>query len=237
MDSLPLNIIDIAVIVALVLSGLLAFMRGLVHEVLSVGAWVGAALVTLYAFPHAQPIARDIITIELAADITAGVIIFLVALIVFSILSRAIAHKVQQSSLSALDRSLGLVFGVVRGAVIVCVAWLFMTWLLAEEDRPEWITAAKSKPWIEKGADLIQELVPESIRIEGEKAAESAKETTEDAIEAGETLNLIPSQPKPAAEDEGTNNGATDEEHGYKTDERGGLNEAIETLTEEQPQQ
>ncbi len=236
MDSLPLNIVDIAVIVALVLSGLLAFMRGLVHEVLSVGAWVGAAVVTLYGFPEAQPIARDFIPIELAADITAGVVIFLVALILFSIISRALAQKVQQSSMGALDRSLGLLFGVARGALIVVVAWMFMAWLLPPDDRPTWITEAKSRPWIERGATLVQQVVPESIRLEGERAAEAAKETTEDAIDAGEKLNIIPDQPEPAAPQEDTNNGASDDEHGYKTDERGSVDQLIESVTQEEQQ-
>ena len=61
MDSGGLAILDLALIAVVLLSGLLALLRGFVHEVLSFGAWIGAALVALYAFPYAQPYARDLI--------------------------------------------------------------------------------------------------------------------------------------------------------------------------------
>ncbi|MEQ9608473.1 MAG: CvpA family protein, partial [Kiloniellaceae bacterium] len=51
MDSLPINLADLIVIIVLVVSGIFAFVRGFVHEVLAVASWVGAAFVTLYAFP------------------------------------------------------------------------------------------------------------------------------------------------------------------------------------------
>lgn len=224
MDNLAINVTDIIVIVILLLSGILAFVRGLVHETLSIGAWIGAAVVTLYLFPVAQPFAREYISLELAADITAGVTIFLVSLILFSIVSRALSRQVQESSLGALDRTLGLLFGFVRGAVIVCVAWLVLVWLLPEDERPGWITEAKSRPLIERGAAFLQALIPEDIRIRGEEAAEKAKEGTEDAIEAEESLReLISPQPEPEAKDD-----ADSSREGYNPDQRDEMQRLIE---------
>ena len=57
-----MNTVDIIVVVVVVISGLLAFSRGMVRELLSVGGWVAAALVTLYAYPYTQPLARKYIT-------------------------------------------------------------------------------------------------------------------------------------------------------------------------------
>lgn len=224
MDSLPINVTDLVVIVILLLSGILAFMRGLVHETLSIGAWVGAAVVTLYLFPLVQPIARDYIALQVAADITAGVAIFLIALILFSIISRALSRQVQESSLGALDRTLGLLFGFVRGAVIVCVAWLVLVWLLPPEERPAWITEAKSRPLIERGAEILRALTPEEYRIRGEKAAERAKDSTKNAIEAEESLReLISPQPQPEAKDD-----ADSTREGYNPDQRDEMQRLIE---------
>jgi len=72
MDNLPINATDILVFAILLISGLLAFFRGFVREVLSVGAWVGAAFATLYGFAHVRPYARDLIGIDMIADIIAG---------------------------------------------------------------------------------------------------------------------------------------------------------------------
>ena len=52
MDGTGLTALDIGVLIVLAISALLAFGRGFVREVLSIGAWVAAAVVTLYAFPY-----------------------------------------------------------------------------------------------------------------------------------------------------------------------------------------
>ena len=157
------NILDIVLIAVVVLSGLLALLRGFVHEVLSFGAWVGAALVSLYAFPYLQPHMRSLIAVHVVADIVSGVALFLLALVVFSLIARSIARRVQESSLSALDRTLGLVFGLVRGAVLVSLAWLIFAWLVPEQQRPNWVQEARAVPMLKQGADMLRSLVPESF--------------------------------------------------------------------------
>ncbi|MEZ7845576.1 MAG: CvpA family protein, partial [Rhodospirillales bacterium] len=62
-NDLPINVFDAGVILILLISAFLAYMRGFVHEVLSFGGWVGAIFVTLYGFPYAKPYARDLIKI------------------------------------------------------------------------------------------------------------------------------------------------------------------------------
>ena len=83
------------------------------------GAWVGAAIATLYLFEFAQPVARTYIEVELIADIVAGVVLFVITLIVLSLISHALSRRVRDSALGPLDRSLGLVFGLARGAALV----------------------------------------------------------------------------------------------------------------------
>ena len=77
MNSLPFGIIDICFVAILVISGILAYIRGFVREVLSVAAWVGAAFVTLYGYPHLQPFARAHIENRMIADVAAGGIEFI----------------------------------------------------------------------------------------------------------------------------------------------------------------
>ena len=122
MAELPFTFLDIAIGIVLLVSGLLAFVRGFVHEVLAVGAWVGAIFIAVFGFPYLRPYARDLIPHELAADVAAGAAIFVVALVVLSLLTRALSDRVKDSALNALDRSLGFVFGLLRGAVLVCLA-------------------------------------------------------------------------------------------------------------------
>ncbi len=105
------------------------------------------------------------ITVPLIADMTAGVAIFLIVLIALSILTRVLSRRIRTSALGPLDRSLGLVFGFLRGALLVCVAWLIFAWLLPREDHPEWVTEAKLRPLVERGSVLLVGLLPKQLHV------------------------------------------------------------------------
>lgn len=166
MDGFPINVTDLAILAVVAISGLFAFVRGFVHELLSIGAWIGAALVTLFFLPLLLPFARQIISIQIAADIAAGVALFLIVLIALSIITHWLARRVRESSLGPLDRSLGLVFGLARGALIVCIAWIALLWAMPPRDHPNWITEARARPLVEQGADLLVSVLPEGLMPE-----------------------------------------------------------------------
>ena len=192
---------DLIIIAILALSALLAFMRGFVREVLSIGAWVGAAVATIYGFPLAQPYARKYIEVALFADIAAGVTIFVLALIVLTILSHALSKNVRDSALGAVDRSLGLLFGLVRGAVLVCLAYLVMAWAIPQEDRPVWIAQSRTLPLVQQGADLLLKILPESALKQGEDAVGAAATGIGQAIDTGKAVQtLTPSTPTAPAQ-------------------------------------
>ncbi|MFZ5791773.1 MAG: CvpA family protein [Pseudomonadota bacterium] len=233
---------DLVIIAILALSALLAFVRGFVREVLSIGAWVGAALATIYGFPLAQPFARRHIEVALFADIVAGVAIFVLALILLTIVSHALAKNVRESALGAVDRSLGLLFGLVRGAVLICLAYLVMAWAIPPEDRPVWIAQSRTMPLIQQGADLLLQLLPESALREGRDAVDAAKTGVDQAVETGKTLqNLAPATPAPVQPAPGTSGatspgtGATPDSSGsggasgYNDAERKDLNRLLES--------
>ena len=118
-------------------SAILALMRGLVSEVLAVGGWVGAALTTLYAFPRLQPYMRAHVEPAMLADGMAIVGVFVLSLVVYSVIAHEISKGVRDSALSAVDRSLGLLFGIARGALLVCLAWMLVAWLVPAADQPQ----------------------------------------------------------------------------------------------------
>lgn len=202
MDSLPVNAFDLVVVAVLVISGIIAFFRGFVHEVLAIGAWVGAALATLYGLPHLRPVAREYIPLTWAADLAAGAAIFLIVLMVLALMTRALSRRVQNSALGALDRSLGFLFGLARGALVVAVGFLVVAWLWPDpDDRPAWMAEARSLPLVEDGARVVGSLMPETWHSEAERARTAARETEDSArqaIELKQTLDRL-AQPQPAA--------------------------------------
>ena len=221
MTDAPLTVGDIGVIAVLLISALWAFVRGFVRELLGVAAWVGAAFVTLYGFGYVQPYTRQLINIPYAADGVAIVGLFVVSLILFSIVSHAISSQVRQSSLSAIDRSLGFVFGLVRGAVVVCIAYLLLEWAMPPpQERPVWITQAKSLPAIKQGVALLEELIPSHLRGRGAAAAERARQEAERAAEQARALQNLTSPP--------ARSDPPRDRPGYSDQERRGMERLIE---------
>lgn len=184
-----LTVADVGIIGILLISALWAFLRGFVREVLGVAAWVGAAFVTLYGFVYVRPYARQLIAIQFLADAVAGVILFVVSLILFSVISHAISSQVRDSALSAIDRSLGFVFGLLRGAVIVCIAYLLLKWAVPFQDRPSWIMSARSLPAIEQGVAVLEQLIPRSARDRGASEADRVRQEAERAAGLARALS------------------------------------------------
>jgi len=225
MDTFPINPADLAVIVVLLLAALLAFTRGMVAEVLSVAAWVGAALITLNALPHVLPIAQTYIHVEMAAYAASAVALFVVSLVVLTILGRVVSRGVQNSGLSALDRSLGFVFGLLKGAILASVAYLFFAWLVPNPaEHPAWLQSAKTRPMLVSGAAMIYEVMPESLRKDGLGQMDMARERARQAVEAKEALDRL-STPVPGAPKTG---GASPSDTGYKDRDRGDLERLIQ---------
>src|SRR6516225_466219 len=160
-----MNAVDFAVLVVIALSAVFAFARGFVREALSIVAWVGAALITLYGFNYAYALVARFVTTPLLADLVAGAGVFLIALIILTILTGYLARFVHSSALSPIDRTLGLIFGVARGAILVSLAYLVIDVSLPQTDRPSWLQDAKSEPLLAQGADLLRGVLPESLQI------------------------------------------------------------------------
>ena len=219
MESFPINLIDLGVIAVLLISGFFAFVRGFVREVLSVAGWVGAGIITLYLFEPVRPHVRGLIPSPLIADIVTGAGIFIVSLVLLSILSHFVAERVRDSMIGPVDRSLGFVFGLVRGAVLCAAAFLLFSWLVVRDDRPQVIATARSLPLLEQGSGLLFKILPESARRETEKAVGSGSAAAKDAAAGAEALRKAGEVLRPPADTAG--------EKGYKPDERRALDNLI----------
>jgi membrane protein required for colicin V production len=160
--DLPINSLDLAVGGVLLLSALLAFVRGFVHEMLSIAAWAGALAAATYGLPYARPFVHKVIPIVWAADAAAAVVIFLAVLLTLSLITHAVSRTIQKSALNNVDRSLGFIFGLLRAVVILGVGLIVCDWL-TDRDRPTWVRTAKTLPIIEYAADGIKALVPPSF--------------------------------------------------------------------------
>jgi len=120
------------------------------------------------------------VTTPLLADLVAGAGLFVISLIVLTILTGYLARFVQSSALSPVDRTLGLIFGLARGAFLVSLAYLVLDISLPQNDRPGWIKQAKSEPFLAQGAELLRSALPESMQLKSATAADDAQRALAD---------------------------------------------------------
>ena len=189
-----MNFVDIVVLAVIALSTLLALGRGFVKEMLSIFGWIGAAIGTLLIFfyvPQIREFFAKQITEPVLADIACAVAIFVVLLIVLGFFNHAIASRVHASSLGPLDKSLGLVFGLVRGIVLVALAHMAMTdWFMPNKDqRPDVINQARTEPYVAMAADFIKSKIPQEWKDRASAVFDEGSKKVEQGVEQGKQLN------------------------------------------------
>lgn len=177
--------LDLAVITVVLVSGMLALLRGFTREVLAILSWVAAAAAAYFFYPLALPYIKPYVSkdeIALAASVAS---VFFVSLIAVSLVTVKLSDVILDSKVGALDRTLGFLFGAVRGALLAVVAFVFYSWLVPETNQPEWIKDARAKPFLTAGGEKLREMLPDDIdslvaKIKAKKGAPTNEEPPAD---------------------------------------------------------
>ncbi|MBA4782354.1 MAG: CvpA family protein [Rhizobiales bacterium] len=183
-------LLDILVVVVVAMSALLAMVRGFSREVLSVASWLAAAAAALAVAvwdDPLTPVVKTYIANNTIAMIVTISIVFILVLILVSMVTMRISDFIIDSSIGALDRTLGFLFGAARGVLLFVVVTGMFNWLVPE-GQPEWIAQAKSKPFLDNLSKQLIASLPEDIEsfvdigkgiISGEEPPQPAPETDE----------------------------------------------------------
>jgi membrane protein required for colicin V production len=159
-----MNIFDSIVIGIMLLSCVFAFFRGFVREVLSLGAWIGAAIVTVYYFPEATQLIKPHFKSEVGAAGVGTLGLYITALIGFSLINMLIMKFFKSGSdIGMLDNGMGLVFGAARGAFIVSLGYFMLSIALPEKEYPDWLKQSVTRPYAEMGAIKLAQVAPEYL--------------------------------------------------------------------------
>jgi membrane protein required for colicin V production len=201
---------DIFVLVIIALSALFALSRGLVTELLSLAAWVGAFIGLRLFFAPVSLWMRSFIDSGPGADILTLGLLFFGIHFLLKFIAGFLGDKVKQSPVGVVDRVLGMAFGALRGLLIVSLAYAALMLLVSREHMPDWVRGSRFEPLVAFGADTVTSF---------------ARTMSSDEDEAEQTLPLDGMAP--------------DEEGlmpGYEEDERNQLDEETEKLLREAEQ-
>jgi membrane protein required for colicin V production len=163
---MPFTMLDGILIFVMLVSAVLAMIRGFTREVFAIGSWVAAAAATYFFWEPVLPYTqRYIEDSNIALGVTiAG--IFFITLLVVSLITMRLSDFVLDSRAGPLDRTLGFIFGAARGLILVVVAFLFLNFFIAEERQPEWITQAATNPWLQNLGDGLMNSLPDDPEAE-----------------------------------------------------------------------
>jgi membrane protein required for colicin V production len=153
--------LDLGLIGVILISALLAMLRGFTREVLAIVSWGAAAVAAIYLHPLVLPYLKPYISKDSVALAAAIGIVFFATLVVVSIVTVRLSDAILDSKIGALDRSFGFLFGAVRGLLLCGVAFLFFNWLVPEKTQPEWVKNAKMRPLLVATGDEIMSVLPD----------------------------------------------------------------------------
>lgn len=170
-------IIDIIVAIILLLSALIAFLRGFIREVLTIFGTVGALIAAYYAGPHLTPAFEgwlgvtpdnnpklfDIVPYAIIAKALAYGSVFIVVIVALSLLSHLVAESAKKIGLGAIDRTLGVFFGLIRGILLLGLLYLPLHLMAAEETKERWFEGSKTHFYMEATADWITKFLPNHL--------------------------------------------------------------------------
>lgn len=230
---------DLVILGVLFISAVFAFLRGFIREVLTILGVVGGLAAAL-AFgkeliplmsdwigvdPNAEPSQQffDLIPYTLVATVLAYGSIFLICVIVLSIISNMLAKLARNVGLGAIDRTLGVIFGIARGVLVLAVLYLLPYLLFAEDTRKDWFKDSRLIVYIEQTSAWLAEFLPDTAKnTNSSNIGEKANDLTKATRDKLKDLDLLKDEDGPAK------NRAAVSEPGYEREERQNLQELFE---------
>ncbi|MDG1295343.1 MAG: CvpA family protein [Planktomarina sp.] len=162
------TIVDGGVTVAIMMSALLAYSRGLVREIMAIAGWIAAAFIGFILADTAQPLVRQIPYLgDMLGDscelliVASFAIVFALSLLLVSLFTPLFSAIVQRSIFGGFDQMLGFFFGVARGAILVAVGFFIYFTVMPNQDIVA-LEASRSAAVFERYVDDVQDQNPEA---------------------------------------------------------------------------
>jgi membrane protein required for colicin V production len=249
-------IFDAIVVVAVFISAVIAFLRGLIRELLTIVGVVGGALAAIFIGPMLLPAINnwlgvtndpdhvkklfDVIPMTVVAGFCSYGLVFIVVVIVLSILSYFLSSGAKALGLGPVDRALGVIFGIARAALLLSLLYLPVYMLTNGKERDQWslFQGSKTRPFLEQGAAWIAGFMPENKEKTIDDKAKEARRELKDSREQLQKMDALKSAvdkagsmmdtAKDKINDAKDSAQPADDKSGYKNDQRQNLDNLIQ---------
>ena len=193
-DFATLTLVDYGVALVLIVSALLAILRGMTREVLGLAGWIASILIANYTAPQLGIAINDTLNLGGFGRALGWGIPFAATVVISFIIASLIAPGLTRVGLGSLDRWFGAMFGVIRGVLLVLL--IFIAAVLAvegENQLPDNVKSAHTMPLMSRGAyhlarffpDEYQDMIISNVAFRPPFGRGPIAETINDSIDAG----------------------------------------------------
>ena len=206
--------LDLIVAATFLISTLIAFLRGFIREVLTILGIVGGVTAGIAATPALSPFVQDWIGVDkkaehpqkffdlipytLAADLLVYGVVFIVVVILLSVFSHYLSGWAKRIGLGPMDRTLGILFGLLRAIVLLALLYMPVYLMVKTEKRDEWFKGSHARVYVEELASKMVSYVPQLEALAGkagEAIPDSVSDTAREKLQELSTLNGTDSGP------------------------------------------
>ena len=145
-----LTSLDYVYIVVLLASTVWATIRGGVYETIATLSWVAAAIAARFASPWLDGVFQTGFKLQDSTVVTlvaSYFLVFFVILLLVGFVNQKLRDKIQESMMNVTDHTLGVIFGIIRGIVVMGIVYWIAVWYYSDIPRmPDWIANARTRP-------------------------------------------------------------------------------------------
>ncbi|MFW7268327.1 CvpA family protein [Gluconacetobacter sp. Hr-1-5] len=158
--------VDLAAALVVLASALFGWARGLVREILGLATWAGALVLAMRWMDPVHQALTPWIDNPLVATAASFALPFIGLLVVFTLLAHLLGRIVRDSVLGGLNGMLGLLFGGLRGYVVLAVLYVAVSTEVAPMDWPQPVQDARATAFVARGAFFLGRLLPISMQAQ-----------------------------------------------------------------------
>lgn len=176
-----MTLFDVIALAVLAVSALVGFVRGGVREMFNVASLIVAALVAVFGLRFSGPVMRDVMNPDWTGNVAAVVIVFVATYIALRVGGAFLARRLHATqALGALDRAVGVGFGLLRALVVLGAFALVFNAATPPERVPPWISSAALYPLTSASGEVLKAFAPKGLDMAGQ-----LKPAIEDAVRDG----------------------------------------------------
>ncbi|MCI5545042.1 MAG: CvpA family protein [Azospirillum sp.] len=230
-----MNNLDIFILIIVLISGLIALNRGLIKEVLSIIGWMLSVVAIVTLLPIVQPLVQNFAQGDTFSLVVSAILILIVFFIIWIIITSQIIDKIRSSKLSAIDRILGLFFGIVRAWILIILFNILVGWVMTPDEQPQVMKESKYFQMAGDFAEPVEKLLPKDLIEGAQKENEKKSEEKEHEKVLSEDMDKLFDklvQPKVESKKNKDSVSKNKKNEGYNKSEQKSLDRLIEMTVE-----